>query len=89
MLLTLAIALISCVGVIVASILNHRAVTTAARITATDTVRFDAALIAALAELEVARVQRETAVQVAGIQATASIEAARLAAGGHLPPSPT
>ncbi len=87
--LTLVIALVSCIGVIIASILNHRAVTTAARITAADTIRFDAALIAALAELEVARVQHDTAVEVARIQATAAVDAARLAHGGHLPPSTT
>ena len=84
--LAIVIALLSCLGVIVASLLNHRAITTAARITAGDTIRFDAALIAALAELEVARVQHDTAVRVAHIQATATIEAARLA-HGHLPPS--
>ncbi len=49
--LTLVIALVSCIGVVVASILNHRAVTTAAKIAAGDTIRFDAALIAALAQL--------------------------------------
>jgi len=87
--LTLVIALLSCIGVIVASILNHRAVTTAAKITAGDTVRFDAALIAALAQLEAAQLQHNTAIEVARIQATATIEAARLAHGGHLPPSST
>jgi len=87
--LAIVIALLSCLGVVVASLLNHRAVTTAARITAADTIRFDAALIAALAELEVVRVQHNTAVQVARIQATAAIEAARLANAGHLPPSTT
>ena len=87
--LTLVIALLSCIGVIVASILNHRAVTTAAKITAADPVRFDAALVTALTELEVARVQHHTAIEVARIQATAAIEAARLAHGGHLPPSTT
>lgn len=87
--LTLSIALISCVGVIVASILNHRAITTAAKITAADPIRFDAALIAALAQLEAAQLQHDTAIKVARIQATATIEAARLAHGGHLPPSST
>jgi len=48
--LTLVIALISCLGVIVASVLNHRAVTAAARITAADPVRFDAALVQALTD---------------------------------------
>ena len=87
--LTLVIALISCLGVIVASVLNHRAVTKAARITAADPVRFDAALIQALTDMEVARLQRDTAIEVARIQATAAIDAARLAHGGHLPPSTT
>jgi len=87
--LTLVIALLSCIGVIVASILNHRAVTTAAKITAADTIRFDAALIAALAQLKAAQLQHDTAIEVARIQATATIEAARLAHGGHLPPSST
>lgn len=87
--LTLVIALISCLGVIVASILNLRAVTQAARITAADPVRFDAALVQALADMEVARLQHDTAIAVARIQATAAIEAARLGHGGHLPPSTT
>lgn len=87
--LTLVIALASCIGVVVASILNHRAITTAAKIAAADTIRFDAALIAALAQLEAAQLQHDTAIEVARIQATATIEAARLAHGGHLPPSST
>jgi len=87
--LTLAIALASCIGVVVASILNHRAITTAAKIAAADTIRFDAALIAALAQLEAAQLQHDTAIEVARIQATATIKAARLAHGGHLPPSST
>lgn len=77
--LTLVIALISCVGVVVASILNHRAVTTAAKTAAGDTIRFDAALIAALAQLEAAQLQHDTAIEVARIQADATVEAARLA----------
>jgi hypothetical protein len=56
--LTLVIALIFCLGVIVASVLNHRAVTAAARITAADPVRFDAALIQALTDMEVAPAAR-------------------------------
>ena len=80
--LTLAIALASCIGVVVASILNHRAITTAATIAAADTIRFDAALIAALAQLEAAQLQHDTAIEVARIQATATVEAARLAHGG-------
>ncbi len=87
--LTLVIALTSCIGVVVASILNHRAITTAAKIAAADTIRFDAALIAALAQLEAAQLQHDTAIEVARTQATATIEAARLAHGGHLPPSST
>ena len=87
--LTLVIALVSCIGVVVALILNHRAITTAAKIAAADTIRFDAALIAALAQLEAAQLQHDTAIEVARIQATATIEAARLAHGGHLPPSST
>ncbi len=70
--LTLVIALISCLGVIVASVLNHRAVTKAARITAADPVRFDAALIQALTDMEVARLQHDTAIEVARIQAAAT-----------------
>jgi len=87
--LTLVIALISCLGVIVASILNHRAITAAAKITAADPIRFDAALIAALAQLEAAQLQHDTAIKVARIHASATIDAARLAHGGHLPPSTT
>lgn len=87
--LTLVIALLSCIGVVVASILNHRAITAAAKIAAVDTICFDAALIAALAQLEAAQLQHDTAIEVARIQATATIEAARLAHGGHLPPSST
>ena len=87
--LTLAIALASCIGVVVASILNHRAVTTAAKIAAADTIRFDVALIAALAQLEAAQLQHDTAIEVARIQATSTVEAARLAHGGHVPPAGT
>ena len=87
--LTLVIALLSCIGVIVASILNHRAVTTAAKITAADTIRFDAALIAALTQLKAAQLQHDTAIEVARIQATSTVEAARLAHGGHVPPAGT
>ena len=65
--LTLAIALASCIGVVVASILNHRAITTAAKIAVADTIRFDAALIAALAQLEAAQLQHDTAIEVARI----------------------
>ena len=68
---------------------NHRAITTAAKIAAADTIRFDAALIAALAQLEAAQLQHDTAIEVARIQATATVEAARLAYGGHLPPAST
>lgn len=78
---TLMIALLSCVGVVVASILNRRAVTTAAKIAAGDTIRFDAALIAALAQLEAAQLQHDTAIEVARLHAAATIEAARLARG--------
>lgn len=76
--LTLVIALVSCIGVVAASILNYRAVTTAAKIAAGDTIRFDAALIAALAQLEAAQLQHDTAIEVARIQAAATVEAARL-----------
>ncbi len=79
--LTLVIALLSCIGVVIASILNHRAITTAAKIAAGDTIRFDAALIAALAQLDAAQLQHDTAVGVARIQAAATIEAARLSGG--------
>jgi len=57
--LTLVIALISCLGVVVASIVNCRAITAAARITAADPTRFDSALLAALAELEAAPAARQ------------------------------
>jgi len=61
--LTLVIALISCVGVVVASIVNYRAITAAARITAADPTRFDSALLAALAELEAARLRHDSAIR--------------------------
>jgi hypothetical protein len=79
--LTLVISLLSCIGVIVASLLNHRAVTTAARIAAGDTIRFDSALIAAMAQLEAAQLQHDAAIEVARIQAAATVDAARMAAG--------
>jgi hypothetical protein len=87
--LSLVIALLSCVGVVVASVLNHRAITTAVRITAADPVRFHAAVVQALTDLEVARLQHDTSIEVACIEAKAAIEAARLAHAGRLPPATT
>jgi hypothetical protein len=63
--LTLVIALISCLGVVVASIVNYRAITAAARITAADPARFDTVLLATLAELEVAHLQHDSAIDSA------------------------
>ncbi len=85
----LVIALLSCLGVIVASVLKTEPSRPQPRSPRRARVRFDAALIAALTDLEVARLQHDTAIEVARIQATAAIEAARLAYGGHLPPSTT
>jgi hypothetical protein len=84
--LTLVIALISCIGVIVASVLNHRAVSAAARITAADPVRCRRGARPGAHRHGGRALQHDTAVEVARIQATAAIEAARLAHGGHLPP---
>lgn len=59
---------------------KDRAITTAAKIAAGDTIRFDAAIIAALAQLEAAQLQHDTAIEVARIHAAATVEAARLTA---------
>ena len=79
--LTLVIALISCLGVVVASIVNHRAITAAARITAADP------------RPRRARGRPPAAPQRdrgrARIQAGATLQAARLAHSADLPPSAT
>lgn len=83
--MSIAVAVISAVAVIVSSLVSRRGATEAARIAAGDEVRFDAALIQALAELEVARRHHDAAIKVARIQAAASIEVARLSQAGPQP----
>jgi len=79
----LRIALISSVAVVLSSLISRRGANEAARIAAGDQVRFDAAFIQALAELEVAVQDHDAAIEVARIQAAASIEVARLSAHGR------
>jgi len=78
LLVALLVAVTSAAAVITASIIARRGAAEAARIQAADPVRLAAAVAQFVADLEATQQQHDAAIEVASIQAGASIEVARL-----------